>query len=103
MKKLEYFGKVIKVVTDLIEVEDCEILGKSRVVECIDARWLAIRLMRDKGYTTRQIAPLFGRSTRSITHALQFFDNRVEDPFSSLGNIYAMARQILRNSEEMIP
>jgi chromosomal replication initiation ATPase DnaA len=100
MKKLEYFGKVLEVVTDLTEVESNDIVGKNRAVEVIDARWLAIKLMRDKGYSTRQIASLFNRSTRSITHALLFFENRTEDPFSALGNIYETARQILRNSGE---
>lgn len=93
MKKLEDFSKVIKVVTELIEVTDKEIIGSSRTIEAVDARWLAIKLMRDKGYTTRQIAPLFNRSKRSVTHALLFFKNRTQEPFSALGNIYEMARQ----------
>lgn len=93
MNRLEYFGKVIKVVTELMEVSEKEIIGKSRAIEAVDARWLAIKLMRERGYTTRQIAPLFNRSMRSITHALLYFKERTQEPYSALGNMYAIARQ----------
>ena len=63
MKKLEDFGKVIKVVTELMDVTDQEILGKSRVPEVVDARWMVINLMKEKGYTSRQIAPLLSPGT----------------------------------------
>lgn len=95
MNRIDYFGKVIKVVTELIEVTDQEIIGKSRTVEAVDARWLVIKLMRDRGYSTRQIAPLINAARRSVTHALCFFETRTEDPMSSLGNTYAIAKQML--------
>ena len=53
MNKLEYFGKVIKVVTELIDVEDKDVIGRCRNIEAVDARWVAIRLMHDRGYTSR--------------------------------------------------
>lgn len=93
MNKLEDFSKVIKVVTELIEVTDKDIIGSSRAIEAVDARWLAIKLMREKGYTSRQIAPLFNRSIRSVTHALLYFKERTQEPYSALGNMYAVARQ----------
>lgn len=100
MNRLEYFGNVIQIVSDILEVEDAEIIGGSRIVEVVDARWIAIKLMHDKGYSSRQIAPLFNKSKRAIDHALQYFRSRSEDPFSTMGNNYAIARQHLRNSEE---
>lgn len=100
MNKLEYFGKVIQIVSGVLDVEDVEIVGCSRIVEAVDARWIAIKLMHDKGYSSRQIAPLFGRSKRAIDHALQYFRSRSEDPFSNMGNNYAIAKQHLRNSKE---
>ena len=101
MNKLEYFGKVIKVVIELIEVEDKDVIGRCRNIEAVDARWIAIRLMHDRGYTSRQIAPLFNRSKRAIDHALQYFRSRSEDPFSTIGNNYEIARQHLRNIEDI--
>lgn len=32
--------------------------------------------MHEKGYKTRQIAPLVGSATRSVNHALAFFEDR---------------------------
>ena len=49
-KRLEYFGKVIKVVTELMDVTDQEILGKSRRMDVVDARWMVIYLMKEAGY-----------------------------------------------------
>lgn len=100
MNKVEYFGKVIRIVSDVLDVEESEIIGCSRIIEAVDARWIAIKLMHDKGYSSRQIAPLFNKTKRAIDHTLQYFRNRSEDPFSTMGNNYAIARQYLRNSEE---
>ena len=98
MRRLEYFSKVIKVVTELMEVSEKEIIGGCKTVEAVDARWLTIKLMRDKGYSTNQIAPLVGSAKRSVTHALCYFEYRAETPISSLGNNYAIAKQILGNT-----
>lgn len=98
MGKSEDFGKVMKVVTELTEVNEKDIIQGSRAVEVVDARWLIIKLMREKGYSPKQIAPLLNRSIRSITHSLLYFESRAEDPFSALGNIYEIAKQHLRNN-----
>ena len=48
MGKIEDFGKVIKVVTELTEVSEDAILGRSREAEVVDARWMVICLMKEK-------------------------------------------------------
>lgn len=98
MNKLEYFGKVIQVVTELMEVEDKDILGKSRTTDSVDARWMTIQLMRDKGYTTRNIASLICHPERTINHALSCFEDRVRYSNRGLGNTLATARQMLGNN-----
>ena len=40
MGKSEDFSKVIKVVTELTEVTESEVLGYSRRSDIVDARWL---------------------------------------------------------------
>lgn len=97
MNKLEFFSKVTGIVTELTDVSQVDITNGSRTIEAVDARWLIIKLMREKGYSSRQIAPLVNCAKRSVTHALQFFKSRTRDPFSSLGNNYEIARQKLRN------
>ena len=95
MKREEDFGKVIKVVTELMEVTEQEILGKSRVQEIVDARWMVIVLMKERGYSTKQIAPLVCHPIRTINHALNCFTDRVKYSFNNLGNTLATARQLL--------
>ena len=97
MNKLEYFGKVIKVVTELMDVTDQAILGKSRSYEIVDARWMTAFLMHEKGYSSKQIATLMLRPVRTINHALSLFPERAKS--FSLGNSLAIARQMLGNNQ----
>lgn len=95
MGKVEDFGKVIKVVTELMDVTEQDIVGKSRVQEVVDARWMVIVLMRERGYSTKQIAPLVCHPIRTINHATNCFADRVKYSFNNLGNTLATARQLL--------
>ena len=94
MDKLEYFGKVIKVVTELTDVSEEAILGKSREAEVVDARWMVIHFMRVMGYKTSEIARLINHPERTVNHATQMFMDRVRYSYS-LGNIFFSARQQL--------
>ena len=94
MNKLEYFGKVIKVVTELMDVTDQDILGKSRAYDVVDARWMVIFLLSEKGYKSKQIASLMLRPVRSINHAISLFPERAL--CSYIGNTLAIARQQLQ-------
>ena len=96
MGKIEDFSKVIKVVTELTDVTDQDIIGKSRVPEVVDARWLTICLMNEKGYSTRQIVPLIGHPKRTVNNALSSFDYRAKRINPHLSNILAIARQLLQ-------
>ena len=96
MGKIEDFSKVIKVVTELMDVTEQDVLGKSRVQEVVDARWMTISLMREKGYSTSQIARLVLHPERTVNHALSAFEDRVRYSNNNLGNILATARQLLR-------
>jgi chromosomal replication initiation ATPase DnaA len=96
MNKLEYFGKVIKVVTELMDVEDKDIIGRARGFDVVDARWMVIFLMREKGYSSKQIAPLINHPVRTINHALNMFSARVSNSSSSISKTLAIARQQLK-------
>lgn len=95
MERLEYFAKVMKVVTELTEVTDQDILGKSRVREVVDARWMVIYLMYKKGYYADDITKLIQHPERTVNHAIQMFPDRMENSDCNLGNIYLQARQQL--------
>ena len=95
MGKLEDFSKVIKVVTELTGVTDQEILGKSRKEDVVDARWMSIFFLAEKGYTTQEISKLILHPERTVNHAIQMFQDRARYSGNGLGNIFFSARQQL--------
>ena len=96
MGKSEDFSKVIKVVTELTDVTDQDILGRTREQDAVDARWMVIYFMKSKGYSTRQISMLLNHPERTINHALCAFSDRVKYSYNGIGNILAIARQQLQ-------
>lgn len=98
MGKSEDFSKVIKVVTELTEVSEEAILGRSREYEVVDARWAVICLMKEKGYTSKQISSLIKHPIRTVNNAINCLSVRARSPCSNLGNTLAIARQYFSNS-----
>lgn len=95
MGKSEDFSKVIKVVTELADVTEQDVLGKSRVKEVVDARWLVIYFMKMKGYCTGEISELIHHPNRTVNHALQSLPRRLKSISSDIGNNFELARQQL--------
>lgn len=95
MKRTEYFSKVIKVITELTDVTEEQILGKSRIPEVVDARWMVIYFLKRNHYSTRQISELLNHPQRTINHAFEFLDTRAYNSQSGLGNNIAIAKQQL--------
>lgn len=95
MKRTEYFSRVIKVVTELTDVSEEDILGKSRIPEIVDARWMVIYFLKRNHYSTRQISELINHPQRTINHAFEFMDSRAFSSQSGLGNNIAIAKQQL--------
>ena len=95
MYKSDYYGKVIKVVTELADVPEEKILGKSREVEVVDARWMLICLMRESGFSTNRIVELTGLNRRTIDNAINQFTERSKYSLNGIGNTMAIARQLL--------
>lgn len=95
MEKSEYYSRVIKVVTELTEVSEEEILGKSKRQEVVDARWLVICLLKESGWSTHRIAESIGHPVRMVNNALSGMTERARYA-PELGNNLAIARQQLR-------
>ena len=95
MGKVEDFSKVIKVVTELMDVTEQDILGKSRAQEVVDARWMVIYFMKMKGYCTKEISCLVMHPERTVNHALQAVPKRMKLIGSAFGNNILIARQQL--------
>ena len=86
MNKAEYFGKVIKVVTELMECLRTQ-SSEGQGQEVVDARWMVICLMREKGYPTRQISELVHHPERTVNHAISNMDDRIKYSYNGIGNI----------------
>ena len=95
MKRTEYFSKVIKVVTELTDVSEEDILGKSRIPEIVDARWMVIYFLKRNHYSTRQISELINHPQRTINHAFEYIDSRSYSSQSGLSNNLAIAKRQL--------
>lgn len=95
MGKSEDFSKVIKVVTELADVTEQDVLGKSRVKEVVDARWMVMHFLREKGFTTQEISEATRQPVRTVNHALHSFAERVKYSGNGLGNIFFSAKQQL--------
>ena len=95
MDKIEYFGKVIKVVTELMDVTDQEIIGHSRRQEVVDARWMVMYFMKEKGYSTEEIAKLTLHPERTVRNAIHDIKERARFSCNGFGNIFFIARQQL--------
>ena len=95
MGKVEDFSKVIKVVTELTDVTEEQILGRSREQAIVDARWMTIYFLRMKGYMPEELSSLLHHPIRTINHAAQNFPDRARYSVNGLGNIFLIARQQL--------
>ena len=95
MGKSEDFSKVIKVVTELTDVTEQDVLGKSRVKEVVDAMWMVIYFMKMKGYCTNEISELIRHPNRTVNHALKLLPRRLKLVSSDIGNNFELARQQL--------
>ena len=93
MGKIDDFSKVIKVVTELTDVTDQDILGKSRKQEVVDARWMVMYFLHEKGYTTEEISQLTLHPERTVRNALHNIKERARYSYNGFGNIFFIARQ----------
>ena len=95
MNSVDYCSKVIKVVTELTEVSEQDIFGRTRSFDAVDARWMVIYFLKRNHYSTRQISELLNHPQRTINHAFEFLDTRAYNSQSGLGNNIAIAKQQL--------
>lgn len=98
--KAKYYATVMSVVTDLTDLTEDEILNGKRTMEVVDARWLAVRLMRDIGLYPFQIAEMMAMSVRSVQYILINFDDRMKFGDAMLKMYLQMAKQRLGKTNE---
>lgn len=92
---------IINAVARAAELRPCQILCKRRYQETIDARWIAVKLMREEGFYSSRIADIMGMTTRNVNYILFSVETRLSVGDKALGNILDMARKELRNLREI--
>ena len=58
--------QIVKAVAEAMDLSPCQILCKRRFKETIDARWLAVYLLNEKGYYSTRIAEWMNMTTRNV-------------------------------------
>ena len=97
----EELYRIIQAVADAAELTPCQILCKRRYPETIDARWIAVKLMREEGFYSSKIADFMGMTTRNVNYILFSVETRLSLPDKALSNILERARKELRNRKEI--
>lgn len=97
----EEFYRIIQAVADAAELTPCQILCKRRYPETIDARWIAVKLMREEGFYSSKIADFMGMTTRNVNHILMTTEIRLSAGDKALSNILDKTRKKLRNKPEI--
>jgi hypothetical protein len=97
----EEFHRIIQAVADAADLAPCQILCKRRYPETIDARWIAVKLMREEGFYSSRIADLMNMTTRNVNYILFSVETRLSFHDKALSNILERARKELRNRQEI--
>jgi hypothetical protein len=99
--KDKYYQTVMSIVTDLTDLTEDEILHGKRTMEIIDARWLAVRLMKGIGLYPFQIAEKMSMSVRTVQYILVNFDDRMKFGDAMLRIYLALAKDRLAKINEI--
>lgn len=95
------FENIIKAVAEASDLRPCQILCKRRYQETIDARWVAVKLLREEGFYSSKIADLMGMTTRNVNYILFSVETRLSMHDKTLGNILETSRKQLGKSKEI--
>lgn len=95
------FERIVKAVADASDLSPCQILCNRRFPETIDARWIAVKLLREEGFYSSQVARLMNMTTRNVNHIIYSVEIRLSHNDKSLEYLLETSRKQLRNSKEI--
>ncbi len=95
------FERIIKGVADAADLNPCQLLCKRRFPETMDARWIAVKLLKEEGFYSSQIARLMNMTTRNVNHIIYSVEIRLSKNDKSLEYLLETSRKHLRNSREI--
>ena len=97
----EQFDRIIKAVADAADLTCAQILSKRRFPDSLDARWIAVKLLRDEGFYSSKIAELMSMTTRNVNHIIYAVEIRLSHDDKPLKQLLETSKKQLRNIREI--
>lgn len=88
--------QVVNAVAEATDLSPCQILCKRRFKETIDARWIAVCLLNEKGYYSTRIAEWMKMTTRNVNLILSSIDLRLSTEKKLRSNLELARKYIQR-------
>ena len=93
----EKFDRIIKAVADASDLTTSQIVSKRRFPDSLDARWIAVKLLRDEGFYSSRIAELMSMTTRNVNHIIYAVEIRLSHDDRPLKQLLETSRKHLGN------
>ena len=100
MYKKDYFSRLVSVVAELSELTETDIMEGRKTDAVVDARWIIVRILKEQGYHTANIAMLLNMTQRNVSYILTAFQERLDQYDSLFKYIYQKARIMVGNINE---
>lgn len=78
MCKSEIFAEILRLVSEETEISTSDILSGSKETDVVDARYLLVYLLYERGFYPSQIALHVSKTKRSINYILSGFSDRIQ-------------------------
>ena len=93
----EKFDRIIKAVADAADLTSSQIVSKRRFPDSLDARWIAVKLLRDEGFYSSRIADMMSMTTRNVNHIIYAVEIRLSHDDRPLKQLLETSRKHLGN------
>lgn len=95
------FERIVKAVADAADLSPCQLLCKRRFPETMNARWIAVKLLREEGFYSSQVARFMNMTTRNVNRIIYSVEIRLSNNDRSLEYLLETSRKYLGNSKEI--
>lgn len=92
MCKSETFKKILSFVVEETEVNAEDILSLKKTSEIVDARYILVKLLHDKGFYNQSISKLINHTEKTVSIILFNFSDRVKN-----NKIFRITYENIRN------
>ena len=93
----ERFDRIIQAVADASDLTTSQIVSKRRFPDSLDARWIAVKLLREEGLYSSQIAELMSMTTRNVNRIVYAVEIRLSHDDRPLKQLLETSRKHLGN------